>query len=63
MFEVHSYMDPWRGRRIYYSIWKNGNAEVVPKYVDKYRAYRPLQQRPRDGTVVRNRTGGLKRVS
>jgi hypothetical protein len=42
--------------------WINGEAPVVKEYVDKFRAWRPLQQRPRDGTVVRNRTGGLGKV-
>lgn len=40
--------------------WKNGRAEVVPVYVDKWAAWRPTKQRPRDGTVVRHKTGGIK---
>ncbi len=43
--------------------WMNGPAEKVPVYTDKFRAWRPTQQRPRDGTIVRHKTGGLKRVS
>jgi hypothetical protein len=42
--------------------WENGDSEKVPQYVDKFRAWRPLQQRPRDGTTVRNRTGGPRRI-
>lgn len=54
----------YMSRRYYYwSSWRNGRATVVPAYVDKFKAWRPTQQRPRDGTVVRHRTGGLKRVS
>lgn len=43
--------------------WRPPAGEVVPVYVNKYRAWRPTQQRPRDGTTVRHKTGGLKRVS
>ncbi len=43
--------------------WENGDAKIVPSYVSKFRAWRPTQQRPRDGTSVRHKTGGLKRVS
>lgn len=38
-------------------------AAIVPWFVDKSSAWRPVQQRPRDGTVVRHKTGGLRRVS
>lgn len=43
--------------------WVNGKAAVIPAFVSKFRAWRPTRQRPRDGTVVRHKTGGLKRVS
>jgi hypothetical protein len=42
--------------------WENGDAKVVPIYVDKFRAWRPTQQRPRDGTVVRHKRGGLRKA-
>lgn len=54
--------DPFLRCYYYWSRWENGDAEVVPAYVNKFKAWRPTQQRPRDGTVVRHRTGGLKRV-
>jgi hypothetical protein len=62
MFHVSEYWDPWRGR-VRWSAWRNEPAEVVPRYVDKSTAYRPIQQRPRDGTVIRHRTGGLRGAS
>lgn len=37
--------------------------KVVPVFTDKSSAWRPVQQRPRDGTAVRHKTGGLRRVS
>jgi len=43
--------------------WVNGAAPKVPVYTSKFMAWRPTQQRARDGTIVRNKTGGLKRVS
>jgi len=43
--------------------WKNGDAAVIPFYADKSEAWRPTQQRPRDGTMVRHKTGGLKRAT
>ncbi len=54
--------DPWLGV-YWWHRWENGRAPVEPRYVDKHRAWRPIQQRPRDGTVVRHKTGGLRRVS
>lgn len=63
MHENTSFWDPFLGAMIYWSSWRNGRAAVVPAYVSKFMAWRPTQQRPRDGTVVRHRTGGLKRVS
>lgn len=43
--------------------WVNGAAARIPAFVSKFRAWRPVQQRSRDGTVVRHKTGGLKRAS
>ena len=43
--------------------WVNGRAAKVPVYTNKFKAWRPTQQRPRDGTIVRHKTGGLKKVS
>lgn len=43
--------------------WKNGDAAVTPVFVSKFTAWRPTQQRPRDGTVVRHKTGGLRCAS
>jgi hypothetical protein len=63
LYEVTTFWDPFLGRRVNWSTWRNGPAEVIPRYIDKSRAYRPMQQRARDGTVVRHRTGGLKKVS
>lgn len=63
MHENKKFWDPYLRGYVYWSTWLNGRAEVVPTYVSKFRAWRPTQQRPRDGTVVRHRTGGLKRVS
>lgn len=55
----HSYYDGWYWTR----RWENGDAKNVPVYTSKFKAWRPTQQRPRDGTIVRHKTGGLKRVS
>jgi hypothetical protein len=63
MYEVRTYFDPFLGFDVIYTCWVPGRAPVVPKYIDKSRAYRPTQQRARDGTHVRHRTGGLKKVS
>jgi hypothetical protein len=63
MHENKKHWDPFLGCYVYWSTWLNGRAEVVPAYVSKFRVWRPVQQRPRDGTMVRHRTGGLKRVS
>ena len=54
--------DPFLHCYYYWSSWRNGDAEVVPVYVSKFLPWRPTKQRARDGTVVRHRTGGLKRV-
>lgn len=43
--------------------WLNGASEKVPVYTSKFRAWRPTQQRPRDGTIVRHKTGGLRKVA
>lgn len=43
--------------------WINGNSAKVPVYTSKFRAWRPTQQRPRDGTIVRHKTGGLRKVA
>ncbi len=56
------HQDPWFGF-YWWHRWENGRAAVEPRYVDKHQAWRPLRQRPRDGTVVRHKTGGLRRVS
>ena len=55
----------WPFDRIWYWThnWKNGDASKVPQYVDKFQAWRPLQQRARDGTAVRHKTGGLQRLA
>lgn len=53
--------DPWFGVYWLHS-WRNSAAAVIPVYENKFRAWRPTQQRPRDGTVVRHKTGGLGRV-
>lgn len=63
MYEVRSFWDPYLNRDIKWSTWMNGRAEVIPVYVDKFKAWRPTQQRPRDGTIVRHKRGGLKNVS
>ena len=63
MHENKKHWDPYLRCYIYWSRWLNGRAEVVPAYASKFKAWRPTQQRPRDGTVIRHRTGGLKRVS
>lgn len=55
--------DPFSRQYYWITRWKNGDAEIVPAYVSKWHAWRPTQQRPRDGTRVRHKTGGLKRVS
>jgi len=54
--------DPWLGG-YWWHRWVNGDAPVERHYVSKFKAWRPLQQRPRDGTTVRHKTGGLKRVA
>ena len=53
---------PWDGY-YWWHRWKNGDASVERRYVSKFKAWRPIQQRPRDGTVVRHKTGGLRRVA
>jgi len=55
-------VDPWFGT-YWWHRWENGAAPRVPRFVDKFKAWRPIQQRPRDGTTVRHKTGGLKRVA
>lgn len=55
-------IDPFFGR-YWWHRWVNGDAAVVPVYVSKFQAWRPTQQRPRDGTVVRHKTGGLRRIA
>lgn len=53
--------DPWSGW-YWWHRWQNGDAALIPAFVSKFRAWRPLQQRPRDGTIIRHKTGGLQRV-
>lgn len=63
MHKNSSVWDPYLGAMRYWSAWMNGRAARLPRYVSKFKAWRPIQQRPRDGTVVRHRTGGLRRVA
>lgn len=62
---MHENIQQWSpfGGWYWWHRWVNGAAEVVQLYVSKFKAWRPTQQRPRDGTVVRHKTGGLGRVS
>ena len=62
MHENTLYNDPWLGRW-WSHRWVNGDAKKVPVYTSKFRAWRPTQQRPRDGTIVRHKTGGLRKVA
>lgn len=59
MYEVTSYYDPFLGRRINWSRWQPEPAPAIRIYLDKYMAYRPLQQRARDGTVIRHKTNRI----
>jgi hypothetical protein len=54
--------NPWGGYW-WWHRWVNGDAPKVPVYTSKFKAWRPIQQRPRDGTVVRHKTGGLRRAA
>jgi hypothetical protein len=63
MYELTTFWDPFLGRQVKWSTWRPGPAEVVQTYVDKHTAYRPLQQRARDGTVVRHKKDGIARQS
>lgn len=54
--------DPFSGH-YWWHRWRNGEAPVVPAFVSKFTVWRPTQQRARDGTVARHRTGGLKKTS
>lgn len=62
MHENTLHHDPWSGW-YWWHRWINGDSARIPSFVSKFRAWRPLQQRPRDGTVVRHKTGGLRRVA
>lgn len=55
MYSVTTYYDPFLRRTVKWSTWKSGPAPVVPVYINKFQIYRPMQQRPRDGTVVRHK--------
>lgn len=63
MHENKKHWDTFLRCYVYWSTWQNGRAEVVPGYVSKFRAWRPIQQRPRDGTIIRHKTGALRNVS
>ena len=56
---LYSPFDGWCWSR----RWKNGAAALVPVLVSKFRAWRPTQQRARDGTAVRHKKGGLRRTA
>lgn len=52
MFVNTYHSSPWFSS--YWSHrWENGPAARVPKFVDKFTAWRPKQQRPRDGTEAK----------
>jgi hypothetical protein len=59
MHEVITIYDPFLHKEIKWSTWRPRPTEIVPIYVDKYVAYRPMQQRARDGTIVRHRTARI----
>lgn len=63
MWENTRYLDPVDRRWRWWHRWKNGDASIIPGYVSKYTVWRPKQQRARDGTVVRHKTGGLKKIA
>lgn len=63
MHENTRMWDPYLRCYIYRSTWRNGHARIVPAYISKWKAWRPTQQRPRDGTVVRHKTGGLRKIA
>lgn len=54
--------DPYFGF-YWWHRWKNGAAAMVPTFMSKYRAWHPTQQRPRDGTLVRHKSGGLRKLA
>jgi hypothetical protein len=62
MHENIEHRDPWFGH-YWVHRWINGDAAKVPVYTSKFRAWRPTQQRARDGTIVRHKTGGLRKVA
>ena len=49
MYKLVTFYDPVTRRDIVWSVWRPLPAEVVRRFSDKYRAYRPLQQWARDG--------------
>jgi hypothetical protein len=59
MYELTTYYDPVLRCQVKWSTWRSGPAEVIPIFADKHTAYRPLQQRARDGTVVRHRNNRI----
>jgi hypothetical protein len=63
MYHITGFWDPYLRRQVKWSTWRPEPAEVVPAYVDKHTAYRPLQQRARDGTAVRHKNGGIAHQS
>lgn len=58
MHETKTWYCPWLHRDVKFSTWRNGDAEIIPRFVDKSRAWRPTQQRPRDGIIVRSMAHG-----
>lgn len=57
MYEVRTFYDPFLKRRVNWSTWRPEPAAVVPVYVDRHVAWRPVQQRPRDGCHAVRKTG------
>jgi len=47
MFVNTWHSDPWGS--YWFHRWENTPAPIVPQFVDKFKAWRPQQQRARDG--------------
>lgn len=55
MHENTQHQDPVTRQVYWWHRWVSDPAEVVRRFVNKFRAWRPLQQRARDGTAPNNK--------
>ena len=60
---VNRIVPDFRGGFYWVHRYQRPATRIIPVFEDKSSAWRPLRQRPRDGTITRHKTGGLRRVS